>query len=121
PARRQANTHAYHTAELAYPPPTSSVDHDLYHDADPPIYTSAGTAAGIYLCLHLVRQEHGSATATALARRMVVPPHRAGGQAQYVEAPVPRTACGPTLEPLLSWLVTTLDRDHTVDSLAARA
>jgi transcriptional regulator GlxA family with amidase domain len=52
---------------------------------------------------------------------MVVPPHRDGGQAQYVEAPVPRTADAPTLEPLLSWLVTTLDQEHTADSLAARA
>jgi len=118
---RRCTTHWRYAAELARRHPTADVDPDVLYVADPPIYTSAGTAAGIDLCLHLVRQEHGSATATALARRMVVPPHRAGGQAQYVEAPVPRTACGPTLEPLLSWLVTTLDRDHTVDSLAARA
>ena len=118
---RRCTTHWRYAAELARRHPTADVDPDVLYVADPPTYTSAGTAAGIDLCLHLVRQEHGSATATALARRMVVPPHRAGGQAQYVEAPVPRTACGPTLEPLLSWLVTTLDRDHTVDSLAARA
>src|SRR6266540_3879586 len=85
------------------------------------ILTSAGTAAGIDLCLYLVRHEHGSAIATALARRMVVPPHRDGGQAQYVEAPVPKTEDAPTLEPLLSWLVTRLDREHTVEALAARA
>ena len=118
---RRCTMHWRYAAELARRHPTADVDPDVLYVADPPTYTSAGTAAGIDLCLHLVRQEHGSATATALARRMVVPPHRAGGQAQYVEAPVPRTACGPTLEPLLSWLVTTLDRDHTVDSLAARA
>jgi len=50
-----------------------------------------------------------------------VPPHRDGGQAQFVEAPVPRTADAPTLEPLLSWLITTLDQPHTVESLAAKA
>jgi transcriptional regulator GlxA family with amidase domain len=58
--------------------------------------------------------------ATALARRMVVPPHRDGGQAQYVEAPVPRTSQAPTLEPLLTWMISTLDRSHTVGTLAAR-
>jgi len=85
------------------------------------VMTSAGTASGIDLCLHLVRAEHGSAIASALARRMVVPPHRSGGQAQYVEAPMPETADAPTLEPLLAWLVTALDDEHTVESLAARA
>jgi transcriptional regulator GlxA family with amidase domain len=101
--------------------PQITVDPNVLYVADDNIATSAGTAAGIDLCLHLVRREHGSAVATALARRMVVPPHRDGGQAQYVEAPVPRTVDAPTLEPLLSWLVTTLDRTHTVESLAARA
>src|SRR5207253_2767570 len=71
--------------------------------------------------LHLVRREHGSAIATKLARRMVVPPHREGGQAQYVEAPLPRTPDAPTLEPLLEWLVTHLDEAVDVDALASRA
>jgi transcriptional regulator GlxA family with amidase domain len=118
---RRATTHWKHADELARRYPTVSVDPDVLYVADDHIATSAGTAAGIDLCLHLVRREHGSAVATALARRMVVPPHRDGGQAQYVEAPLPRTADAPTLEPLLSWLVTTLDQEHTVESLAARA
>jgi transcriptional regulator GlxA family with amidase domain len=59
------------------------------------VMTSAGTAAGIDLCLDLIRSEHGSAVATRLARRMVVPPHREGGQAQYVEAPVPSAPSAP--------------------------
>ncbi|GII25197.1 GlxA family transcriptional regulator [Planosporangium mesophilum] len=118
---RRATTHWKHADDLARRYPTVSVDPNVLYVAEDNIVTSAGTAAGIDLCLHLVRREHGSAVATALARRMVVPPHRDGGQAQYVEAPLPRTADAPTLEPLLSWLVTTLDQEHTVESLAARA
>jgi AraC family transcriptional activator FtrA len=118
---RRATTHWKHADELARRYPRVEVDPDVLYVADDNIATSAGTAAGIDLCLHLVRREHGSAVATALARRMVVPPHRDGGQAQYVEAPLPRTADAPTLEPLLSWMITTLDSDHTVESLAARA
>jgi transcriptional regulator GlxA family with amidase domain len=118
---RRASTHWKYADELARRYPKVKVDPDVLYVADDHIATSAGTAAGIDLCLHLVRREHGSAVATALARRMVVPPHRDGGQAQYVEAPLPRTADAPTLEPLLSWLITTLDSDHTVESLAGRA
>jgi AraC family transcriptional regulator, transcriptional activator FtrA len=118
---RRCTTHWQYADELARRYPDLKVDPDVLYIADDNIMTSAGTAAGIDLCLHLIRREHGSAIANALARRMVVPPHRDGGQAQYVEAPVPRTADAPTLEPLLSWLVTTLDREHTVESLAARA
>jgi transcriptional regulator GlxA family with amidase domain len=118
---RRATTHWKYADELARRYPKVQVDPDVLYVADDNIATSAGTAAGIDLCLHLVRREHGSAVATALARRMVVPPHRDGGQAQYVEAPLPRTADAPTLEPLLSWLITTLDTDHTVESLAARS
>jgi transcriptional regulator GlxA family with amidase domain len=118
---RRATTHWKYADELARRYPKVSVDPNVLYVADDNIATSAGTAAGIDLCLHLVRREHGSAVATALARRMVVPPHRDGGQAQYVEAPLPRTADAPTLEPLLSWLITALDSDHTVESMAARA
>ena len=118
---RRCTTHWRHSDELARRYPKASVDPDVLYVADGNVMTSAGSAAGIDLCLHLIRAEHGSAVATALARRMVVPPHRAGGQAQYVEAPVPHTADAPTLEPLLEWLVTTLGRTHTVESLAAHA
>ncbi|NJC69185.1 helix-turn-helix domain-containing protein [Planosporangium thailandense] len=118
---RRATTHWRFADELARRHPRARIDPNVLYVAEDNILTSAGTAAGIDLCLHLVRQEHGAGVATALARRMVVPPHRDGGQAQYVEAPLPRTADAPTLEPLLSWLVTTLDADHTIESLAARA
>lgn len=117
---RRCTTHWRYTDELARRVPSAKVDPNVLYVVDDNILTSAGTAAGIDLCLYLVRHEHGSAIATALARRMVVPPHRDGGQAQYVEAPVPKTDDAPTLEPLLSWLVTALDREHTVEALASR-
>jgi transcriptional regulator GlxA family with amidase domain len=118
---RRCTTHWNHADELSRRHPRARVDPKVLYVADDRILTSAGTAAGIDACLHLVREEHGSAVATALARRMVVPPHRDGGQAQYVEAPVPRTEDAPTLEPLLEKLLGELDAPHTVDSLAARA
>jgi AraC family transcriptional regulator, transcriptional activator FtrA len=118
---RRCTTHWRHTDELARRYPAAKVDANVLYVADDNILTSAGTAASIDLCLYLVREVHGSAVATALARRMVVPPHREGGQAQYIEAPVARTTEAPTLQPLLAEVLTTLDLPHTVESLAARA
>jgi AraC family transcriptional regulator, transcriptional activator FtrA len=118
---RRCTTHWKHAAELARRFPLADVHPNALYVEDGRILTSAGTAAGIDLCLHLIRKEHGSAVATKLARRMVVPPHRSGGQAQFVEAPMPRTADAPTLEPLLTWLVTNLDCPSTVEELAVRA
>jgi transcriptional regulator GlxA family with amidase domain len=117
---RRCTTHWRFAADLARRYPKAVVDPAVLYVTDGKILTSAGTAAGIDLCLHLVRAEHGSAIATALARRMVVPPHRAGGQAQYVEAPLPPAREAATLEPLLADLVSTLDRPQSVDALAAR-
>jgi transcriptional regulator GlxA family with amidase domain len=87
---------------------------------DGPILTSAGAAAGIDACLHLVRQEHGAATANALARRMVIPAHRSGGQAQYVEMPVPPVRTGHELSGLIDWAQAHLDQPLTVAAMAAR-
>jgi len=116
---RPCTTHWDHAAELAQRFPLAHVEPDVLYVDDDPIFTSAGTAAGIDTCLHLVRKELGPAIANGIARRMVVPPHRDGGQAQYVETPVPETACD-TLEPLLAWLLEHLDEEHSVDELAAR-
>lgn len=91
----------------------------LYIDAGS-IITSAGTAAGIDACLHLVRRELGADVAARIARRMVVPPHRDGGQQQFVDLPVP--ACSDdSLARLLDSVGRRLDQDHSVDSLAAEA
>ncbi len=82
--------------------------------------TSAGTAAGIDACLHLWRSHFGAAAASAVARRMVVPPHREGGQAQFIRGPVPSCEAD-TLAPVLQWAVEHLDADLSVARLAARA
>lgn len=117
---RACTTHWRHAAELARRYPAAKVDPSvLYIDADP-VITSAGTAAGIDACLYLVRKEQGSRVANAVARRMVVPPHRDGGQAQYVERPVAEPACD-TLSDVIEWMLRNLDRDVTVERLARLA
>ncbi|KXK59867.1 AraC family transcriptional regulator [Micromonospora rosaria] len=118
---RECTTHWRHVDELQRRHPRARIRVNSLYVADGRLLTSAGTAAGIDACLHLVREEYGSAVATRLARRMVVPPHRDGGQAQYIEAPIPTTPEAPTLEPVLQWLMGHLDRPVTVDELAARA
>jgi len=118
---RRCTTHWQHARQLQERFPTAIVEPNSLYVEDGRILTSAGTAAGIDLCLHLVRTIHGSAVAMKLARRMVVPPHRDGGQAQYVEAPLPRAPDVPTLEPLLAWLVEHLDQPVDVVTLARRA
>ena len=117
---RRCTTHWRYSCELADAFPAAKVDCDVLYVEDGPILTSAGTAAGIDACLHLVRQEFGARAATALARRMVVPPHRDGGQAQYVETPV-ALAPAQSLQPLLEEVLAHLDEEHTVESLASRA
>jgi transcriptional regulator GlxA family with amidase domain len=89
---------------------------------DGQVMTSAGTAAAIDLCLHLVRQDHGAEVANAVARRMVVPPHRDGGQAQFIQAPVPTlTEVDDPFRVTLDWAVEHLDEPHTGEVLARRA
>ena len=117
---RRATTHWRHAGHLAEMYPAIRVELDVLYVDDDPILTSAGTAAGIDLCLHLVRKEFGSGVANAIARRMVVPPHRDGGQAQYVERPVPNSGDQAPLAPLLQWAQEHLAEDLTVDWLARR-
>jgi transcriptional regulator GlxA family with amidase domain len=117
---RRCTTHWWHAAELAQRHPLAEVDGDVLYVEDGPVITSAGTAAGIDACLHVVRAEFGARAASALARRMVVPPHRDGGQAQYIETPV-RVAPAQSLQPVLEQVLASLDEEHTVESLAARA
>jgi transcriptional regulator GlxA family with amidase domain len=117
---RRCTTHWRSAAKLAARWPTAKVEPDVLYVDDGPIITSAGTAAGIDACLYLVREEQGSRVANAIARRMVVPPHRDGGQAQFVERPLPEPA-GGSLAEVLTWLERNLARTVTVDELAARA
>jgi transcriptional regulator GlxA family with amidase domain len=115
---RRATTHWQFADLLAQCYPRVTVDRDVLYVADGPILTSAGAAAGIDACLHLVRETHGAATANALARRMVVPAYREGGQAQYVDLPIPEVA---GFVELLDWMRAHLDEPLTVPTLAARA
>ena len=118
--RASCTTHWRHADRLARLYPAAKVDPSvLYVDADP-VITSAGTAAGIDACLYLVRKEQGSRVANAIARRMVVPPHRDGGQAQFVDRPVAELACD-TLNEVIEWMQRNLDQDVTVEQLARLA
>lgn len=117
---RNCTTHWHHAVDFAARFPSARLDPDVLYVDDGDIITSAGTAAGIDACLHLVRRELGSAVATVIARRMVVPPQREGGQRQFVEIPVPECT-GDSLQPVLTWMLDTLATDHTVAGLAQRA
>ncbi|WP_369225322.1 helix-turn-helix domain-containing protein [Streptomyces sp. R39] len=117
---RRCAVHWRHAELLARRYPRTRVEPDvLYVDADP-VITSAGTAAGIDACLHIVRKEQGPEVARKIARRMVVPPHRDGGQAQYIERPLPEGPCD-TVGEVLAWMTEHLDEEVTVEQLAARA
>jgi transcriptional regulator GlxA family with amidase domain len=117
---RRCTSHWQSTAELARRFPVAKVDPSVLYVDDDPVITSAGTAAGIDACLYLVRKEQGSQVANAIARRMVVPPHRDGGQAQYIDRPVPAMPADP-LARVLGWMQRHLDQPVTVGQLAARA
>lgn len=117
---RRATTHWRYTDRLRTEFPGVDVVPDVLFVEDGPVATSAGTAAGIDLCLHLVRQSLGPAVATGIARRMVVPPQREGGQAQYVDSPV-ADVDATTLAPVLDWAQVHLDRPLSVSDLARRA
>ena len=117
---RRATTHWAHTALLQERYPAVRVDADVLYLDDGDVLTSAGKAAGMDLCLHLVRTDHGTAVANALARTLVVPPHRPGGQAQFIPAAV---AHGPdhVLADLLPWALARLQQPLSVRDLARRA
>ena len=117
---RRCTTHWRHAAELARRFPSAKVDPDVLYVDEQPVITSAGTAAGIDACLYLVRKEQGSRVANGIARRMVVPPHRDGGQAQYIDRPLAETS-GGSLGGVLDWMALHLGRPLTVGDLAARA
>ena len=117
---RECTTHWQHAAELAAAHPLAQVDPDVLYVRDGTVITSAGTAAGIDAALYLVRTELGSAVATTIARRMVVPPHRDGGQRQFIDRPVPASTA-ESLGPALTWMLEHLDEAFTVDDLARRS
>ncbi|MFJ3878847.1 helix-turn-helix domain-containing protein [Streptomyces sp. NPDC090077] len=117
---RRCTTHWMHAEALTRRYPAARVDPDVLYVDEGPVITSAGTASGIDACLHVVRQEHGAEVANTIARRMVVPPHRDGGQAQFIRRPLPRTACD-TVGGVIGWMARHLDEEITVERLAERA
>ncbi len=117
---RTCTTHWRHAADLARRFPAATVDPDVLFVEDDRIITSAGTAAGIDACLHHVRCELGAAVATKIARRMVVPPQRDGGQRQFIDLPVPECGIG-SMAPLLTWMREHLAEEQPVRLLARRA
>ena len=115
-----AVTHWRYAESFARRFPKTTVSMDVLYLDHGQIVTGAGTAAGIDAVLHLVRRELGSTVATRIARRMVVPPQRDGGQRQYVEAPLPETDC-ESMQPVLNHITENLDAPHTVPDLARLA
>lgn len=117
---RKATTHWGHAAALSARYPQAVVDPDVLYTDNGSVLTSAGKAAAVDLCLHLIHLDHGATIANTVARRLVVPPHRAGGQAQFVSTPVPVSG-DHTLAQLLAWAQERLDQPLTVTDLARRA
>lgn len=117
---RTVACHWFHADDLTQRFPQVSLNADVLFVDDGTIVTSAGTSAGIDAALHLVRRELGSAAAIAVARRMVVPPQRDGGQRQYIDRPVPECQAD-SLAPLLAWVTERLDEPHSAATLARRA
>jgi transcriptional regulator GlxA family with amidase domain len=117
-----ATTHWSECADLARRHPRVRVDPGVLYVDEGDLLTSAGSAASLDLCLHVVQRDYGTEIATRVAREMVVPLHRAGGQAQYIETPVPEPgAAGDLFADTISWLQAHLDQEVTVADLAARA
>ncbi len=119
---RRATTHWADTELLASLFPRVEVDADVLFIDEGRILTSAGVAAGLDLCLHMIRRDHGAELANELARRTVVAPHRDGGQAQFIELPLPAAAeAGADLAATRAWALERLDQSLDVATLARHA
>ncbi|HEX4250894.1 MAG TPA: helix-turn-helix domain-containing protein [Pseudonocardia sp.] len=117
----RATTHWMATSAFAARYPTIDVDPDVLYVDNGQFLTSAGAAAGLDLCLHLIRRDHGSAVAADAARLSVMPLEREGGQAQFIVHDRPPTPLGTELEPLLRWLEDNTGTELTLDDIAAHA
>ncbi|MEV7723320.1 helix-turn-helix domain-containing protein [Streptomyces sp. NPDC087917] len=117
---RRATTHWAHAAELGARHPLAVVDADVLYTDNGSVLTAAGKAAAVDLCLHLVHLDHGAAIANSVARRLVMPPHRPGGQAQFVSTPM-HVRGDHALAQLLAWVQERLDRPLTVTDMARKA
>ncbi|OJF10354.1 transcriptional regulator FtrA [Couchioplanes caeruleus] len=118
---RRATTHWRYAERFRRRYPDVALDPDVLYIDDETVFTSAGSAAGLDLCLHVVRRDHGAAIANAVARRLVIPPHRDGGQAQFIEAPMTADPADDRIAASMAWALAHLADAITVDTLADRA
>lgn len=117
----KATTHWAAAQAFAERFPDVQLDAHVLYVQDGNVLTSAGTAAGLDCCLHLLRSRFGTAVANRVARHLVVPPHREGGQAQFIAQPLPSTVRDARLAELIDQVRAQLHAPHTLDSLAAQA
>ena len=115
---RRASTHWEYERDFAERFPEVRLDSNALYTSDERLITSAGTAAGIDCCLNIVREHCGTALANRVARRMVIPPYREGGQAQFIERVIPETTRDNQINELIDYLRRNLDKRHDIDSLA---
>jgi AraC family transcriptional regulator, transcriptional activator FtrA len=115
---KRAATHWMYADAMAARFPSVQVDRNVLYVDEGGVLTSAGTAAAIDLCLHIIRRDLGAEAVNIVARRMVVPPHRDGGQAQYVQTPVPACSAEDPIAGALDWAVEHLDEPLSVEMLA---
>jgi AraC family transcriptional activator FtrA len=118
---KRATTHWRYTELFAQRFPKVKLLPDVLYVDEGQLLTSAGSAAGLDLCMHLVRKDYGAAIANQVARRLVIPPHREGGQAQFVPEPIAPVESGSALSMLLSWALENLREPISVRRLARRA
>lgn len=118
---KTVTTHWRYAEKLKARYPALTVEPDSLYVDEGSVVTSAGSAAGLDMLLHLVRRDYGAAVANRVAQRLVVPPHREGGQAQYVPRPMPPEDDGGRLARLIDWMRSHAAAEHTVESLAQRA
>ena len=118
---RHATTHWRYVASISNRYPDINFDADVLYIDEGSLLTAAGSAAGIDLCLHVVRGDFGAEAANSVARRLVLPPHREGGQAQFIQAPVPQQREGVRLGPLIDWMRQRPDEEQPISLLAAKA
>ncbi len=118
---KRAATHWMAEQDFCLRFPCVKLDMNALYVEEDRLITSAGTGAGLDCCLYIVREYHGSKTANKIARTMVIPPHREGGQAQFIEQPVAVSTQDAQINRLLDYLRENLELQHTIDDLAARA
>ena len=117
----EPTTHWRYVESIAARFPRIRLEPDMLYVDQRDVLTAAGSAAGIDLCLHVVRKDFGPEAANSVARRLVVPPHREGGQAQFIQRPVARERDNARLGPMIDWLRERLDQTHSIKHLSAHA